>query len=294
MLKRIGVASVAVLLMAALAQAQPPGQGRGRGQGFGGFGRGGFGMGYMQLAGNEAVQTELKATDAQKTSIEELEEKQSEERRAAREQGQGGGRFNFQEFQNLSEEERNARMEQFRKDAAEREKKSREALAAILDDAQMKRLREIWVQTLGLGALSNDEIVAELKITDLQKEEIADTQQEAQRDFGEQMQGLFQRDQSDEEREAARAKMNELRKQMEEKVLANLNDDQKKQLESMKGAKFDLPQGAFGFGGGRFGQGGRRPGGDGAGGEGGGRRRPDGDGGNNPGGGNRPRRPDSV
>jgi hypothetical protein len=243
------------------------------------------------------MKTELKATDAQKTSIQELADKQAEERRAARESGQGGGRFNFQEFQNLSEEERAARMEQFRKEGAEREKKSREALTAILDDGQMKRLREIWVQTLGLGALSNDEIVAELKITDLQKEEIADTQQEAQRDFGEQMGDLFRRDQSDEEREAARTKMNELRKQMEEKVLANLTDEQKKQLETMKGAKFELPPGAFGFGGGRFGQGGQggrgRPGGDGAGGDGGGRRRPEGDGGNN-GGGNRPRRPDSV
>jgi hypothetical protein len=293
MLKRIGVASVAVLLMAAMAQAQPPGQGRGRGQGFGqgfgGIGRGGFGMGYGQLVGIEEVQTELKVTEDQKAAL----QKQADERRAAREQqGQGGGR-GFGDFQNLTEEERNERIAQFRKEAAEREKTTREQIATVLDDAQMKRLREIWVQTLGVGALSNDEIVAELKITDLQKEEIADTQQEAFREMGEQMRELFQQrgqDQSDEDRQAARTKMDQLRKEAEEKVLANLNDEQKKQLETMKGAKFDLPQGAFGFGG-RGGRG--RPGGDGAGGDGGGRRRPDGDGGNN-GGGNRPRRPDSV
>jgi hypothetical protein len=98
---------------------------------------------------------------------------------------------------------------------------------------------------------------------------------------------LFQRDQSDEERQAVRDKVDALRKESDEKILANLNDEQKKQFEAMKGAKFEFPEGAFGFGGGR-GRGGR-PGGDGA--EGGGRRRPDG--GNN-GGGNRPRRPDSV
>jgi hypothetical protein len=285
MFRRIGVASVAVLLMAAMAQAQPPGQGRGRGQGFGGFGGfgRGFGMGYGQLVGIEEVQTELKVTEDQKTAL----EKQADERRAAREQQGQGGR-GFGDFQNLTEEERNERIAQFRKDAAEREKKTREQIATVLDDAQMKRLREIWVQTLGVGALSNEEVAAELKITDLQKEEIADTQQEAGGEMFEKLRELGQQQDGD---EAARnAKRDELRKEMEEKVLANLNDDQRKQFEAMKGTKFDLPRSAFGFGG--RGRGGR-PGGDGAGGDGGGRRRPDGDGGNN-GGGNRPRRPDSV
>lgn len=298
MIKRLSVTCLAVLLMTSLALAQP-GQGRGRGPGgpgggpgfgFGGFGRGGFAMGYMQLASADPVQTELKATDSQKTSIKELADKQAEERRAAREQGQGGGRG---DFQNLTDEERRARFEEFRKEAAEREKKSREALAAILDDGQMKRLREIWVQMQGTGALSNDEVAAELKITDLQKEEINDTRDEARRDMGEQMRELFAPGQSDAEREAARTKFRDLQKQVDEKILANLTDEQKKQFADMQGAKFEMPQGVFGFGGGRFGQGGPggpRPGGDGAG---GGRRRPGGDGGNN-GGGNRPRRPDSV
>jgi len=302
MIKRMAVASLTVLLMASLAVAQPPGQGQGRGQGRGqggpggrfGFGGGGFQMGYLQIAGNEAVQTELKATEDQKTSIGKLAE---EQRQAFFQQFQGRGPGQGQGQQNLTDEEREARREQFRKDMEEREKKSREALAGILDDGQMKRLRQIWVQVQGNRALSNDEIAGELKISDLQKEEINDTREEAQREIFEQVRDLFPPGQSDEERDAARAKFRELQKQADEKVIANLTDEQKTQFTAMKGAAFEMPPGGllggrFGQGGGRFGQGGGRPGGDGAGGNGGNRRRPGGDGGN--GGGNRPRRPDSV
>jgi Spy/CpxP family protein refolding chaperone len=289
MLKRLGMVSLAVLVMVAAAEAQP-GQG-GRGRGPGGFGRGGFGGfgggGYMGLVRIEPVQTELKVTEEQKASIDKL----VEEQRAAREQERGDrGGQDRPNFQDLSDEERAARMEEFRKQAAERETKSREQLAAILDDGQMQRLKQISIQLQGTQALSDEEVAKELALTDLQKEEIADTREEANREMFEQMRELFQPGQQDGDREANRAKMEELRKAADEKVLANLSDDQKQKFEAMKGPKFDMPAGAFGFGGGRFGQGGRRPGGDGA--EGGGRRRPGGEGGND--GGNRPRRPDSV
>lgn len=290
MLKRLGMISLAVLVMVAAAEAQP-GQGRGRGQG--GFGRGGFGGfggggGYMGLVRIEPVQTELKVTEEQKASIDKL----ADEQRAAREQERGDrGGQDRPNFRDLSEEERAARMEEFRKEAAEREAKSREQLAAILDDGQMQRLKQISIQLQGTQALSDDAVAKELGLTDLQKEEIADTREEANREMFEQMRELFQGGPpQDGDRDANRAKIEELRKAADEKVLANLSDDQKQKFEAMKGPKFDMPAGAFGFGGGRFGQGGRRPGGDGA--EGGERRRPGSEGGND--GGNRPRRPDSV
>jgi hypothetical protein len=188
-----------------------------------------------------------------------------------------------------------------RKEAQEREQKSREELAKVLNEGQMKRLSEISIQVRGTGALSDPEVAAKLSLTDVQKEEISQTQRElaqqgqGQRGGGQGFDGL--RDLSEEER---RARFEEIRKQAEqrrkendEKVLANLSEEQRKQFEALKGATFTMPEGVFGFGGfggGRGGEG-RRPGGDGArpGGDGG---RPGGDGGRPEG--NRPRRPDSA
>ncbi len=63
-------------------------------------------------------------------------------------------------------------------------------------------------------------------------------------------------------RDQMREKMEQMRKESDEKFLALLTADQKAQFEKIKGAAFEMPEGAFGFGGrqGRGGQGGREGG----------------------------------
>lgn len=269
----VGLAlGVALLVCAAsVAEAQRPGGGRQGGFG-GGFGGPGQGVSLLALLRIEAVQKELELTEDQVASIRKV----SEELRPAR-GGRGEGRpggegqprrrrggnddsdarangperfFVQQEGQpgprEISEEDR----ARFREQAEARAKKEREELAKILKPEQMKRLEEIRIQQAGPAALNFPDVAEKLKITDEQKEKMGKAREESQAKMRELFTGA-----RDGDREAARAKIAELRKETEEKVLAVLSEDQKKQFEDMKGKKFDMPENA-----GR-GPGGRGPGG---------------------------------
>lgn len=250
----VAVMFVVMALASSVAWAQPGGRG-GRG-GFG-FGFGGFGgsPNLMDLAGIEAVQKEIEALDDQVAAI----KKASEEARAAREAQRGQGQR--PDFQNMSDAEREKAMAEFR---ARREKETaaaNEKLGKILLPHQVKRLNEISLQMRGTMALSDPKVAAELKISDEQKKKLEEVNNANMETMRKQMQELFQgggRNQSEEAREQMRTKMQEMRKQAEEKVLAVLTADQKAQFAKMKGAEFKMPEGAFGFGrGGRGGEGGR-------------------------------------
>jgi len=139
----------------------------------------------------------------------------------------------------------------------------------------MKRLEEIYIQTMGVRALQDPEIAATLKVTEAQQEQM----RQAQQQVFEGMRDLFT---PGADREQMREKMQALRKQAEEKVVAVLSADQQKQFADMKGKPFEMPADALGFG-----FGGRGPGGPGGRGPGGPGR--EGDRGNQ--GGERPRQP---
>ena len=117
---------------------------------------------------------------------------------------------------------------------------------AILVGPQKTRLKEIYVQALGTGALSNEEIAKELGIgTDLQ-EKINTTRQEA-------MQAAFQGGGggggfNPEALAKARA-------EVDTKALALLSAEQKEKFEKMKGKKVDFDLTAIGRGGRRGGGG---------------------------------------
>jgi len=251
-----------VFCVASMAQAQPGG---GRG-GFGG-GFGGFGASRLALLRIEAVQKELDLTEDQIASIRKLSEElrpmgrggEGGQRRGGR---RGGGdnpdarvgnadRF-FVQAQpgrgQFSDEDR-AKM---REEAAARAKKEREELAKILKPEQLKRLTEIYIQQAGLAALQDADVAEKLKISAEQKEKMAKLREEQ----GAAMRELFS---PDGDREAARTKMADLRKQTDEKTLAVLTEDQKKQFEEMKGKKFDMPENAGRGGAGGAGRGGNRP-----------------------------------
>lgn len=291
----VGLALGVALLVcvASVAEAQPGGRQGGRQGGFGGgFGGQGQGAGLLALLRIEAVQKELGLSEDQIASIRKV----GEELRPARGEGRPGGRgegrpgrgegrpggegqprrrgrgndspdarangserfFVQQEGQpgrrQISEEDR-ARM---REEAEARAKKEREEVAKILKPEQLKRLDEIRIQQAGVGALNFPDVAEKLKISDEQKEKMGKVREESQAQMRELFTGA-----RDGDREAARAKMTEMRTQTEEKVLAVLNADQKKQFEDMKGAKFDMPENAGRGPGGRGpgGAGGRGPGG---------------------------------
>lgn len=233
----LGLAVVVMLVAASDAAAQ-----RGGGRGFGG-------VSHMGLLRVEKVQEEINLTEEQQEEVRAARQELREDR-----EGQGGGGQNFRDLSDAERQEFIARMQERRQERAKAEK---EKLASILNEEQMKRLNEIYLQAAGAQALENPEIVAALKITDEQKEKLADAQEEARNTRREQMRELFQSG----DREAAREKMAEVRKETDAIILAVLTDEQKQQLEQMKGKAIELTQEdlgrASGFGGGR-GRGGQR------------------------------------
>lgn len=248
------VCAAVCLAMATTAMAQGQGQGRGgrggRGGGFGGgFGGGGFGMSLSRIVGIEEVQKELKITDEQKTKLDAI-------RAEARQGGGGGGGGGFGNFQNMSEEERNKLFEEMRKQGEERNKK----VEAVLNDDQNKRAKEILLQVRGNSALADPEVAKGLALTEDQVASVKTIGEES----GKQMRELFQPGGGG-DREEARKKMEELRKNTDEEYLNVLTDEQKAKFAAMKGAKFDIDpaalRGGFGGpGGGGGGRGGRRGG----------------------------------
>jgi len=269
--KLFGLLAAALLVAVVTAQVsaqQDQGRRRGQdgqqGQGFRGGpgGRGGFGGpggfgggGIVGLLGIEQVQKEIELLDEQKADIQKLQESLRGER----------GQFNREEFQNLSEDERRARFETLRAEGEKLAKEAQAKLAEILLPHQLERVKQISVQMLGARALLNDEVVATLGISDDQKAQI----QEVIDGSRERMRDLFTPGERPDP-----AKFAEFRTNLEKDVLAKLTDAQREKFTTLKGEPFEMPQGAFGFGGpGGRGPGG--PGGRGPGGQGGRPQRPD-------------------
>lgn len=199
--------------------------GRGGGFGFpggGSFGRGGRGGGLLGMLGRESVQTELKLTDAQKTQIEELQERLRSE---------GPSRSDlFSRLRDASDEERQAMFEQMRADREEQQKKAETELKPILSETQFTRLRQISWHEAGSHALLQDDVVTSLKLTDEQKKSIQavfDGQEEQRRAQSEQT-----RDLSREERQQL---FDDLRQKAEQEALAALTPEQKQKWNELLG-----------------------------------------------------------
>jgi hypothetical protein len=193
----LAAAVVAIVASPALAQQR-------QGRGFGGMG-----MGALFYLTQKSVQEELKLSDEQVKKVTELQEKQRE---------------SFQGLQDLSQEERRAKMQ-------EAAKAQSEAISKILDAKQLKRAKEIALQqqvknNLGM-ALNNEEVAKALNITDEQKDKIRELQGKAR----EELQGAgFDED--------GFKKRQEVMKAMSEKVEGMLTADQKTKLKELQGEPF--------------------------------------------------------
>lgn len=197
------------------AMAQRPGPG-------GGFGRMMGRLPLAMLANQDAVQAELKLTDAQKKQLDDLQEEANR------------NRPNFPQGGPPSEEF----LEAMRKRNAEMDDK----IGKVLEAPQLKRLKEIRLQQGGAGALLDDEVAKALKVTDEQKSKIQELQNssfEAMRSAREQNQGSP---------DAIREQSEKIRKETKDKALAVLTDEQRKQYDALAGAAFSGTI-RFGFGG---------------------------------------------
>ena len=262
---------IAMLTMTSLQAQEGGGRQRGGRGGFGGGPGGPFGgprLDRAALLRIEKVRLELKIEEAQAATIDAALDAYNEQRDAS-------PRPDREAFEKMTEEERNAYMEKSRKEREELSKKTDEILVALLEEPQVKRLDEVAIQARmamsGSATLKADDIKGKLMITE---EQIAKLD-EAQKVLDEERQKAFQEafagggGGQGGDREAMRAKMTEMMAAMQKKsteaAMAVLTDDQKKALDGMKGAPFELTMrdfmGGRGFGGppGGGGRGGRPP-----------------------------------
>ncbi|TWU08529.1 hypothetical protein [Stieleria varia] len=218
-----------------------PGGPGGRG-GFGGGPPGGFGRGggdmSMGLLRIDAVKKELELMPDQEEALKKLEAERPER----------GERPNF-DFQNATDEERQAFFDKRMKEQEEQTAKMREKLEEVLFPEQIDRLDEIALQLQGIMALSNPKVQKELEITEAQQKEMT----EKRDGMREKMRGMMQEAFQSGDRDKIREMMTKAQKDSETELLGVLTSDQKAKFEKMKGEKFEMPEGQ-GFGG--FGRGG--------------------------------------
>ncbi|GBC98168.1 hypothetical protein HRbin17_00665 [bacterium HR17] len=207
------------VLMAALlvpAMAQPP-----AGRPGGRFGMGGP-MLMVGLLRNPQVQQELKLTDQQRQQLEQLGEKWRETMRGLRDLPPEERRQKFQAMQGEVEKQ----------------------LATVLNEQQMKRLRQIALQVEGYTALERPDIAKQIGVTEEQQRKIRDILRQA----AEKRRAVFQQGQGD--RQAAFQKMQEIRRWVDSEIEKLLTAEQKKKWQELVGPPFKFEGG---FGGARLG-----------------------------------------
>ncbi len=226
----VSMAMVAVLLVATTALAQQKGKGGFRGGGMGA----GFGNSLVTLAGNEAVQKDLGVSSDTASKLNSLRD----DLNAARQKENQSAGINPQDFQNLTNEQRQKMVEIGNKLNAEFNPKLKEIVSAD----QYKRLQQIALQSglrnQGPGALLAPEVANELKLTDDQRQKLNALNME----FGQRQRELFTGGFNAD----AAAK---LREERTTKTMELLTADQKETLNKLKGSEFDVSQLGFGFGG---------------------------------------------
>lgn len=238
------------------AQDQPARQGRGGGQGPGGGGPGGpGGRGGMRMGGGmggggitsllrmKEVRDELKIDEDQGKELDTFAQEMMTEMRNAMQANAGGGPPDMSKFREM-------------------QVKAEGKVEEILDPKQMDRLLGLLIQRDGTRSVNTAILATRLKITEEQKTKMAEVEKAA----GEAMRGLFSGGTGGPPGPEVMEKMQTMRKENDEKLAAILTAEQKSEMESMKGEKFEFPAPNFGPGGpggpggGRGGRGGNRPG----------------------------------
>ena len=199
-----------VALMAGPAMAQ---QGRGGG-------RGEFGGGLGMLLKNASVQQELKLDATQTEKAKEVAEKAREKFQAKRES-----------LEDLRGEGRFKKMQEFNKEVNAGVNKE---IEAFLTKEQIHRLHQIQRQVQGAHAFADEHVQDKLKLSDDQKTEIREIVHASSAEAHK----IWEDSQGD--REAMMAKMDEHRKETLAKVESKLTDEQKAAWKEMLGDPFKI------------------------------------------------------
>lgn len=117
----------------------------------------------------------------------------------------------------------------------EREK----AMLAVLDAGQIKRLRELFVQRAGNGALVREDIQNELGFSSDQKKQVADIQASQREVMMDAMQKMRNGEMEREEMQELMKKNND---SMNEELGKILNDNQASKFKAMRGAEFKFDE----------------------------------------------------
>ena len=218
--------------------------------------------GIAGLLRSEQVQKEVNITEDQKSQLTKMVEEQMAQ---MRERFAGRGGENREE---LSEAERQARREEFMKEAQERAKKTEEKIRGVLEPEQFKRLKQIELQQQGVEGMRRPDVVQALGLSEEQIQELKELFEGVRKqreEISQESRALFQgfRDASEDERaelrkkgEQFRARGEELQKEVQKKAMGVLNDEQKGKLKGLMGEPFKLDRRSM------FGRpGGQRPGG---------------------------------
>lgn len=120
------------------------------------------------------------------------------------------------------------------------------ALAEVLNENQLKRFKQIQLQTRGVQAFADPKVAAQLKMSNEQQENIESILKEA----GQERVAIFKEAQGQGDFKAIQEKTAALDKETNEKVHNVLTADQRRQWKQLIGAEFKLEQQGFGgFGG---------------------------------------------
>jgi hypothetical protein len=225
MLRSSFLSGLFMALVATLVYAQPPGGG-----GFGG--PGGMQMSAAGLLAMPEVQKELNITDDQKPKLDELRTEIQKDMQSAM------SGVDFQAMRDMSQEERTKAMAEIRTKTQALTKQTDAKLEKILDETQMKRLKQLRIQRSGAAAFTTPDVVAKLALTDDQKAKIKKIQDEARA----QGRAAFNPDATPEERQAARTKMQESQAKVMTDILATLTTEQSATWTELTGPKFKFPQ----------------------------------------------------
>ncbi|MCX7420630.1 MAG: hypothetical protein NT013_13980 [Planctomycetia bacterium] len=222
---------IAVLCLATSPlKAQRPGGGGGRG-GFGGGGpgggRGGFGGGgSLGILQRDTNAEELKLTDDQKAKIKELSEKQREDTRM---------RDIFGKMRDASDEERTALQAETVKLTESIRLQTDADLKQILMPEQFTRYRQLALQQRGVSAIGDSDVSGELKLSEEQLAKLKAISEESDKRRNELFAKMREQGFGGGGGEDMRTKMEEMRKEFEEKRIAILTDAQRKQWEVLRG-----------------------------------------------------------
>lgn len=174
------------------------------------------------------VSKELKLDEDQKKETTEAITEFSKNRRAAYQKVRGvAAKDRFKKYQELT-----------KKFNDQAEEKARE----ILKEEQYKRLSEITVQMQGINAFRNPAILKKLKVTEDQKKEFKEVQEETR-----QARQKLSKDirNGNIERKKYREEAQKITKSMEKKTIEVLNKEQQDQFAKMKGKKFEIKRPTF-------------------------------------------------